>query len=55
MYKTVTHLVAIAVAAVSGFLATPAGIALLRQYPHLVPIVAGIAGIAATYHSPWKQ
>jgi hypothetical protein len=51
-FKTITHVYAVAVVAVAGFFMTPAGIAVLAQYPKLVPIVTGIAGIAAVYHTP---
>jgi hypothetical protein len=52
--KIITHVYAVIVAAASAFLATPAGIALLHQYPKLVPIIAGLAGLAALYHNPAK-
>ncbi len=47
-----THWLAGAVAAVSAFLASPAGTALLHQYPKLVPIVLGLSAIGLTYRNP---
>jgi hypothetical protein len=47
-----THFFAAAVAAAATFFATPAGLALLHQYPHLIPIVGGLAAIGLTYRNP---
>lgn len=51
-FKTLTHWLAVAGIAVVGFVASPAGQAIVHQYP----IVSGIAGIigllGALYHSP---
>lgn len=50
--KPLTHVIAVGIAAIAGFLATPAGQALIRQYPVLVPVATGIGVIAALYRTP---
>jgi hypothetical protein len=47
-----THFLAAAVVAVSAFFMTPAGTALLTQYPHLVPVAGGLAALALNYRNP---
>jgi hypothetical protein len=51
-FKTITHVYAGVVVAIAAFFMSPAGMAVLAQYPKLVPIVTGIAGLAAIYHTP---
>lgn len=50
--KPLTHVIAVGIAAIAGFLVTPAGQALIRQYPVLVPVATGIGVIAALYRTP---
>lgn len=52
--KKVTHLAAVAIIAIAGFLETPAGKALVSQYPHLAPIASGIGVLVALYSNPTK-
>jgi hypothetical protein len=52
--KTITHWYALAAAAVGTFLLTPAGKALLMQYPWLASVLA-IATVAGIYHNPNKS
>lgn len=47
------HVIALTLAAATAFLASPAGQALTKQYPLLMPIATGI-GIALTYLNPKK-
>lgn len=47
-----THVLALGAAAVYGFILSPAGQAVLKQYPHLEPVVTGIVMIAGLYFSP---
>ena len=53
--KKATHIFAWGLAAVAAFMVTPAGQALVHQYP----IVSGISGVilalAAVYHEPKTQ
>lgn len=51
-YKKLTHVLAVVIAGVATFFATPAGLAVVKQYPVLAPAVAGLAMIAALYRSP---
>lgn len=51
-YKKLTHVFAVAVVFIAGFFMSPAGEAIAKQYPILVPIVAGITTIAAVYRQP---
>lgn len=51
-FKGITHFLAVAVATITAYFLTPAGIAQLHQYPHLVPIVAAIGAIGLAYHNP---
>lgn len=50
--KPLTHVLAVGIAAAAGFFATPAGLAIVKQYPVLVPVAAGIGVIAALYRTP---
>jgi hypothetical protein len=50
--KTITHILAAAALAVWGFILTPAGQAILNQYPKLASAFAGITTLFALYHSP---
>lgn len=49
--KKVAHVLAVTLAAIAGFFLTPAGKALLMQYPFLMPISMLLAG-ALTYFNP---
>lgn len=51
-FKSITHFAAVVIAAVSAFVLTPAGQAVLAQYPKLATIGGGIGAILALYHSP---
>lgn len=53
--KKVTHVVALIVVTGAAFCVTPAGQALVHQYPVLAPIAAGLATLAALYFNPQKQ
>jgi hypothetical protein len=53
-FKTVTHYIALGVAALAGFAVTPAGQALVTQYPKLSMLFAAVGAIAALYHNPTK-
>jgi hypothetical protein len=48
----VTHIIAIIGAGVTAFVLTPAGQALIHQYPKLAPIAGAIATLFAVYHNP---
>jgi hypothetical protein len=47
-----THIIAIIGAAATAFLLTPAGQAIIHQYPKLAPIAGAIATLFAVYHNP---
>lgn len=51
--KTITHIYAIVAAAVGAFLLTPAGAAVLQQYPKLASLLA-VATVLGLYHNPNK-
>jgi hypothetical protein len=51
-YKTITHVFAVALAAVAGFVVTPAGQAVIHQYPVLSGLAGVILTLAAVYHVP---
>lgn len=51
-FKTVTHLAAVVLATLAAFAASPAGRALVSQYPVLSAASAGVLALAALYHSP---
>ena len=50
--KVVTHVLAGAAVAIAGFFVTPAGQAIIKQYPVLSPIAAGLALVLSLYHDP---
>ena len=50
-FKKVTHVLAGVLATASAFALTPAGEAIIKQYPKLGG-VAGILGVVALYFSP---
>jgi hypothetical protein len=52
--KAVTHVIALGGVAVVGFAATPAGQAVIHQYPKLAAGFAAIGVLMATYHDPNK-
>jgi len=52
--KTITHVYALIAAAIGAFLLTPAGSALLTQYPKLASLLA-VATVLGIYHSPAKS
>lgn len=52
--KKITHVLAVAAAAVAIFFASPAGHAVLMQYPVIAPLANGLAMIMAIYHNPIK-
>ena len=54
-FKSITHVLAVIAAAAAGFLASPAGHAVVAQYPVLAPVAAGIAIVASLYHNPTKE
>lgn len=51
-FKKVTHVFAAALATAAAFVITPAGKALIGQYPLLSAAAAGILALAAVYHNP---
>lgn len=51
-FKKVTHVFAAALAAAAAFVITPAGKALVGQFPLLSAAAAGILALAAVYHNP---
>jgi hypothetical protein len=53
--KGITHLYALIAAAVGSFLVSPAGQAVLMQYPHLASVISAISIILALYHNPSKS
>jgi len=53
--KTITHVFAFIGAAVWAFLATPAGQAVLHQYPILSAIIGALGTVGLVYHNPLKD
>ena len=51
-FSKITHFAGLALAATGAFLVTPAGQALIQQYPHLEPVAFMIASLVALYHKP---
>jgi hypothetical protein len=51
-FKTVTHWFAVGAVAVVGFIASPAGQAVVHQYPILSGVAGVIGVLSALYHSP---
>ncbi len=49
---TVTHYLVVLYTAISGFAASPAGIALIHQYPYLAGVFSTLGFMAALYHIP---
>jgi hypothetical protein len=47
-----THLMAIAGAAIAAFAMTPAAQAIIHQYPKLAPVLAAILTLGSIYHNP---
>ncbi len=54
-FKKITHVFAAVLAGAAAFVLTPAGKALIGQYPALSAAAAGILAIAALYHNPTSQ
>jgi hypothetical protein len=50
--KKITHVFAVALATAAAFVITPAGKALIGQYPILSAAAAGILALTAVYHNP---
>ena len=50
--KKITHVFAVVLAGLAAFVVTPAGQALVHQYPWLSGIVGVIVSLAAVYHNP---
>ena len=55
MYKKITHIFAAVIFTATAFATTPAGQALLHQYPIASAVAAGITTIAGIYHQPAKD
>lgn len=51
-FKTITHWFAVAIAAIAAFALTPAGHALVAQYPKLTVVFGAAGALAALYHNP---
>lgn len=51
-FKVATHWLAVGIAAAAAFAISPAGQALVAQYPKLSGLVAVIAAIGALYRTP---
>lgn len=51
-FKTITHWFAGAIAVIAAFAVTPAGQALIKQYPYLSGVAGAVITIAALYHNP---
>ena len=51
-FSKVTHILALVLGTVAAFLVSPAGQALILQYPHLSVVAGLITGIAALYKTP---
>lgn len=52
--KGITHFFAALAASTYGFFLTPAGQAILHQYPKLGTVFAALTTLLALYHSPQK-
>lgn len=52
--KTFTKWTAIGITGAYGFLLSPAGTALVKQYPHMEAAMSGLAMLAALLHVPVK-
>jgi hypothetical protein len=53
-YKVITHVFAGIATALAAFAVTPAGMALVKQYPYLAALFA-MATAAAVYHQPTQD
>ena len=53
--KAITHVFAVIGAAAWGFLATPAGQAVLHQYPILSALVGAVSTVFVVYRNPLKS
>jgi hypothetical protein len=53
-FKTATHVAAAALGTLIAFSVTPAGTALVKQYPYLTGVVALASTLASLYHVPVK-
>jgi len=53
--KTFTKWSALVIASAYGFLLSPAGAAMVKQYPHLEAAMSGLAMLAALLHVPVKR
>lgn len=51
-FKRVTHVLAAIGLGIVGFIVSPAGQALIRQYPIISGVATGVAALAAVYHVP---
>lgn len=51
-FKKITHIFAVILGAAAAFIATPAGKALVDQYPLVSAASAGVLALAALYHNP---
>ena len=51
-FKAVTHWLAVGLAVVTGFAVSPAGQALVRQYPKASGLFGFLAALGALYHTP---
>lgn len=54
-FRTISHIYAVIAAAIGGFLVTPAGQAVLAQYPRAASVIASVSTIAAIYHQSKKK
>jgi hypothetical protein len=50
--KAIEHVLAVAGAAVAAFTMSPAGQALIHQYPILAPVAGALGFLIAFYHAP---
>jgi hypothetical protein len=53
-FKNATHYLAVILIGAIAFLESPAGQAVVKQYPHLEPALGLLTTIAALYHVPLK-
>ena len=50
--KTITHVFAVVLTGAVAFAVSPAGQALVKQYPKLAGVIGIIAALGALYHEP---
>jgi hypothetical protein len=50
--KTITHVFAVVLAAVVTFAVSPAGQALVKQYPKIAGVFGILVALGAVYHEP---